>query len=75
MALEKTRNFIENASMEELTQRLMDYGIEFEEIKNVDNDHELIRINLTMEEIERLRDGEVIQTHLPWVQVGRRSDF
>jgi flagellar motor switch protein FliM len=31
--------------------------------------HEIIRVDLTMEEIERLRNGEVIQTHLPWLQI------
>lgn len=31
MAIEKIRNFIQNASMEELTKKLESYGIEFTE--------------------------------------------
>ncbi|MFA7675700.1 MAG: hypothetical protein WCY38_06500 [Endomicrobiia bacterium] len=68
MALEKTKKFIKNASIEELTERLEEYGIEFE-------NYQMIRVDLTMKEIEKLRDGEVVQTQYPWLQIGRRLDF
>ena len=64
MALEKTKKFIKNASIEELTERLEEYGIEFE-------NYQMIRVDLTMKEIEKLRDGEVVQTQYPWLQIGR----
>jgi len=50
---------------------------EIENYKNKDfyEEHQLVRVDLTMEEIERLKDDYVIQTHLPWLQIGRILDF
>jgi flagellar motor switch protein FliM len=34
---------------------------------------QIIRVDLTLEEIGKLKDGQVVQTHLPWLQIGRRG--